>query len=265
MLRHTGTRRTFSHNLRLAILLSTTAGFVNAAGLVAFAVLTTNITGHAAELAVSSSTGDWRMAKLGALGVLLFLAGAFFSSWYIETMGRHRRFVYSVPLLLELLVLVYIAFYGHGFEEGSAVPEHYAGALLFVMGMQNALVSVVSRSVVRTTHLTGMVTDFGIALAELVRKKLKPSVSLRQRLTLHVSIIFFFLLGGYVGAMAMTNMSYHSFLLPAGLILFTLLYDVFRMRILLIRRQYYLLQRRRKRYRLRRQRRLKTSAPKSER
>lgn len=265
MLRHTGTRRTFSHNLRLAVLLSTTAGFVNAAGLVAFAVLTTNITGHAAELAVSTSTGDWRLVKLGALGLLLFLAGAFFSSWYIGKMGRHRRFVYSVPLLIELSVLVYIAFYGQGYDEGTAVPEHYAGALLFVMGMQNALVSVVSRSVVRTTHLTGMVTDFGIALAELVRKKLKAGTSLRQRLTLHISIIFFFLFGGYCGAMAMAHYSYPSFLIPAGLILFTMLYDVFRMRILLIRRRYYLLQRRRRRSRLRLRRRPKTSGLESER
>lgn len=77
MLRHTGTKRSFRHNLRLAIFLSLSAGFVNAAGLMAFAVLTTNITGHAATFAADFSLNDMRAVKMAGLCLLLFLAGTF--------------------------------------------------------------------------------------------------------------------------------------------------------------------------------------------
>jgi uncharacterized membrane protein YoaK (UPF0700 family) len=39
MLRHIGNRRSFYHNLRLAILLCLNAEFINAAGFLAFALL----------------------------------------------------------------------------------------------------------------------------------------------------------------------------------------------------------------------------------
>jgi hypothetical protein len=41
MLKHTGVRRTHIHNVRLAALLSLTAGAVNAEGFLGFSVLTT--------------------------------------------------------------------------------------------------------------------------------------------------------------------------------------------------------------------------------
>ena len=37
-------------------------------------------------------------------------------------------------------------------------------ALGFVMGQQNALITKVSDATIRTTHVTGMVTDIGIEL-----------------------------------------------------------------------------------------------------
>ena len=45
--------------------------------------------------------------------------------------------------------------------------QFIACSLLFVMGIQNSLVTKVSVSVVRTTHLTGLFTDLGIELSQL--------------------------------------------------------------------------------------------------
>jgi uncharacterized membrane protein YoaK (UPF0700 family) len=39
--------------------------------------------------------------------------------------------------------------------------------MLFAMGMQNAMVTKISQSIVRTTHLTGLFTDLGIELSQL--------------------------------------------------------------------------------------------------
>ena len=46
MFRHKGKKRTLSHNLRIASLLSFVAGVVNVAGFLAVQKLTTNVTGH---------------------------------------------------------------------------------------------------------------------------------------------------------------------------------------------------------------------------
>ena len=90
MLRHTGEKRSYSHNIRLALLLSTNAGFINAAGFLAFSVLTTNVTGHAALLALHVASADFRSAGIVALWLFLFLLGAFSSSLYISYIGKKQ-------------------------------------------------------------------------------------------------------------------------------------------------------------------------------
>ena len=161
MLRHTGERRSFAHNLRLAVLLCLNAGFINAAGFIAFAVLTTNVTGHAALLAVNLATGGYRAARMVALWLLLFLGGAFTSSLYIGKVGRDKPFAYTIPIVGIILLVMIDAVFGHDYQHTLPETEYFAGSLLFAMGVQNALVSMVSGSVVRTTHLTGMFTDMG--------------------------------------------------------------------------------------------------------
>src|SRR5258707_319163 len=105
MLRHTGQKRSFRHNLRLAVLLCLNAGFINAAGYLAFKVLTTNVTGHAALFAVDIATSDLRSARMVALWLFLFLAGAFASGLYISMVGRNKAFTYVVPILFIILIL----------------------------------------------------------------------------------------------------------------------------------------------------------------
>lgn len=229
MLRHQGLKRSFKHNLQLAIMLSWVAGFVNAAGLVAFTILTTNITGHAASLAVDASFADMRGVRLAGFCLLLFFAGTLFSSWYINMRGKDKRYVYTVPLLIEMAILAYVALYGYTYDGSMLKKEHFAGSLLFAMGMQNALVTMVSKSVVRTTHLTGMITDFGIAVAEVIREKFRIRKILKHRLLLHVNIIFFFLFGGVIGAFLFVEIRYYSFFVPALMVLFTAFFDAFRL------------------------------------
>ena len=40
--------------------------------------------------------------------------------------------------------------------------------LCFLMGLQNAIITRISRAVIRTTHMTGIVTDIGIELGRMV-------------------------------------------------------------------------------------------------
>jgi uncharacterized membrane protein YoaK (UPF0700 family) len=231
MLRHLGTKRTYRHNVKLAALLCVTAGFVNAAGFLGFSVLTTNVTGHAALFAERIAMQDWQTARVVALWMFLFLAGAFISSLIVSLIGRNQQFSYVIPILMELLVLGAIGLAGHQYDGSLAVRELFAGSLLFVMGLQNALVSMISGSVVRTTHLTGTFTDLGIELAQVIQKGDRLNTVLRSRIKLRFAIILFFLLGALLGAYLFSRFHFHAFLLPVVILLYTLFYDIFRISV----------------------------------
>lgn len=231
MLRHKGAKRTYGHNVKLASLLGTAAGFVNAAGFLGFAVLTTNVTGHAALFAERIAMQDWRSARIVALWMFLFLAGAFISSLIVSRVGRNQRFSYLIPILIEMTILFAVALLGHRYDKSLVAKELFAGSLLFAMGLQNSLVSLISGSVVRTTHLTGTFTDLGIELAEVIQKKHEGRPALKSRIVLRLAIIFFFMSGALAGAYLFHYFGFHCFLIPFSILLYALLYDIFRITV----------------------------------
>jgi uncharacterized membrane protein YoaK (UPF0700 family) len=231
MYRHTGTKRTHGHNVRLASLLGAAAGFVNAAGFLAFAVLTTNVTGHAALFAERIALEDWKTARVVALWMFLFLAGAFISGLIVSRIGRNQQYSYVIPIIIEIAILIGVAFGGYKYDHSLVSKELFAGSLLFAMGMQNSLVSMVSGSVVRTTHLTGTFTDLGIELAQVIQKSHSDRPALKSRIRLRATIILFFMAGALAGAYLFRFYGFYAFFLPAVILCYTLLYDIFRIRV----------------------------------
>jgi uncharacterized membrane protein YoaK (UPF0700 family) len=229
MLRHLGTKRTYMHNVKLASLLCLAAGFVNAAGFLSFSVLTTNVTGHAALFAERLAMQDWKTARVVALWMFLFLAGAFISSLMVSIVGRNQRFSYVIPILIEMSILLGVAFFGYRYDSTLVAKEIFAGSLLFAMGVQNSLVSIVSGSVVRTTHLTGTFTDLGIEIAQLIRKDTDDSVVLKKKMKLRMAIIFFFMGGALIGAYSYRYFSFYAFFIPLTILAFILFTDVYRL------------------------------------
>ena len=237
MLRHLGSERTYGHNVKLASLLGMTAGFVNAAGFLGFATLTTNVTGHAALFAERIALHDWSNTRVVALWMFLFLAGAFISSLIVSMTGENQQFSYVVPILIEMLILLGVALEGHRYDQSVVSKELFAGSLLFAMGMQNSLVSMISGSVVRTTHLTGTFTDLGIELAQILDHTRKDKPMLRSKIKLRLVVIFFFMGGALGGALLFHNMGFLAFLIPVSILLFTLMYDIFRIKMQLYYRK----------------------------
>lgn len=203
---------------------------VNVAGLFAFAVLTTNVTGHAGLLAQNLATGDLRAARMVALWLLLFLAGAFFSSFCIGKVGYNKRSTYTLPIIIEIIILLLVGSFGYTFDHSILKTEYFAGSLLFAMGMQNALVSTVSGSVVRTTHLTGMFTDLGIELYALTTSSQRNMPGIKSKIALRLIIIVFFLAGGIIGGYVYLKFKYYTFYLPAAVLVAAIFYDAFRVR-----------------------------------
>ena len=184
-----GKPRTFIHNLKLASMLSFVAGIVNINGVLAAQTLTTNVTGHFAFFAADFVQHRYQHALMFILYILFFLLGAFVCSILLEMFLRVRpAFSHAVPMFIEMTLLITVAF--NFFLMNDYV---IACVLLFAMGLQNALVTRISKSTVRTTHLTGLFTDLGIELSQLFFYKLaEESKKLRRSIYLRIVIILFF-------------------------------------------------------------------------
>lgn len=236
MFRYRSKSRTYKDNLRIASLLSFVAGMVNVAGFLAVAQLTTNVTGHFAFFIEEIYRMDVWRGLVYFLFVFFFLFGSFFSGLLIEWISRiNERFVYVIPVLIEALVLSFIAFYSEELIEKS--PNIIAYLLLFAMGLQNSLVTIISDSIVRTTHLTGLFTDLGIEFSQLFFYRTKTHRNrLISSIRLRFFIIAFFLLGGVVSGLFYYRFKLEILYFSALVLAFGLFYDQIRVRLNLLKR-----------------------------
>ena len=209
MFKHSGKARTTKHNIRIATLLSFVAGMVNVAGFLAVHRLTTNVTGHFAFFIEEINLLEFGKGFIFFLYIFFFFIGAFIANVIVETLGkRNVRYSYTVPILIESIILFTVAYFGSRWIDSA--PNLLAFLLLFSMGLQNALVTVISNSIVRTTHLTGLFTDLGIELSQLFFfKQRSQRKQLLASIRLHVSIIGSFFTGGIVGGLIYSQIGIH--------------------------------------------------------
>ena len=156
------------------------------------------------------------------------MPGAVVSSFYINSVGRNKVYAYTLPMIVEILILMMIFLFGHHYDKTIIKQEFFAGSLLFAMGMQNAMVSMVSGSVVRTTHLTGIFTDLGIDISILIHTAKQSREEVGKRIFLRLMIILFFLGGGVAGALLYHKIQYTAFIIPSAILVITIFYDYFR-------------------------------------
>ena len=167
MFRHQGKKRTLEHNLRIATVLSFVAGLVNVTGFLAFKQLTTNVTGHFALFITDVYSFDIWKGTIYFLYIFSFLLGSFSSSFLIEKYRNNKQLnVFVLPTSIEAVILFTIGLLDFGTVMDFS--NFIICALLFAMGLQNAFVTKISNAVVRTTHLTGLFTDLGIDLSQLL-------------------------------------------------------------------------------------------------
>jgi uncharacterized membrane protein YoaK (UPF0700 family) len=232
MFRHPGKTRTLSDNKKIASLLSFVAGMVNVAGFLAVQRLTTNVTGHFAFFIDEIFKMHFAESLIYFLYFLFFLLGSFISNLLIEIMTRiSEQFTYILPTLIEVLILIIVGLGGTFLILHH--PNFIAFSLLFAMGLQNALVTRISGALVRTTHLTGLFTDLGIDLSQLLfYKEKEQQTKLRSAIKLRFRIIFFFFIGGVLGGILYPSLHLYVLLIPAIMLIIGLFYDNARFRLL---------------------------------
>ncbi len=212
----TDEQRSHRGDRHLGFALAFVAGAANAGAFLAVQLYTSHMTGLVSSMADHIALGEAALA-LSALGaVLSFLLGAMTSAFMINAArDRHLRSRYALPLLLEAALLLAFGLLG---ARLALVPGLFVPAtvmlLCFTMGLQNAVVTKISGAAVRTTHLTGVITDLGIELGRLVyRHSALPGdaphpPANRARLSLLGLLCVFFLAGGVLGALGFKHMGY---------------------------------------------------------
>lgn len=225
-LRHiAGPVRTERNNRALATGLAFTAGMVNSVGFVAIAIYTSHMTGLTAMLADQLVFGDYWLALLAGLAIVSFVCGAICCSVVFNFARRRRlRSRYAVVLVLEALATLLVGLLAEEFADREIVWPIIA-VLGWTMGLQNAMITKITNAQIRTTHVTGMVTDIGIELGKAIYLKRSddpdPVVADYKKLGLHTQIVLVFFAGGLIGALLSTIIGFYT-VMPAAAILLVL-------------------------------------------
>lgn len=185
----------FRMKSRLAISLSWIGGYVNAVAFLVCGTMTSHVTGSTTVALLRNVEGQRQLAGYAAFAVMSFFAGAVVSA--VLTEGARRagwRSKYVVPLVVEAALLLLLALELH--RTGVAHDAHDGEGWALVafaaaaMGVQNATITRVSGSVVRTTHMTGVVTDIGLESVQLVyrwRARIRNSPTVRGTRMLRIA------------------------------------------------------------------------------
>lgn len=205
-----------------AALLATIGGMVNSVG---FLGLThealTHLTGTTSQAAIALAEGRWSLLGHMASLLMAYFSGSVLSGFIIQQSALKLGRRYGVTLLIESLLLL------------AATPllmrDQRWGELLATCacGVQNAMATSYSGAVIRTTHMSGIITDLGIWMGHWLRGLPQDP----RRGWLGMTLFGGFFVGGVLGALLFARFSYQTLLLPAMLTGVTgLVYAIYRHR-----------------------------------
>ena len=161
------------------------SGFINVGAIRSFSLPVSHHTGNISHLALSIVHKNITEVFIICSAILAFFAGAFFSGllFHQRKFGLKKRY----GILLMGLAMIFLSL--TLFKTPQILK---VSALSFAAGVQNAMFIFYGDILVRTTHITGYLTDAAFALAMCLRGKKD-----KFRFFLFYSLnILFFLAGG---------------------------------------------------------------------
>lgn len=201
------------------------AGFINAGGYLATGQFVSHVTGFATLFGVNLANQQIHMA-IGMLSVpFFFLLGSFLAGLLIERqIYLHKKPHFDVIIGLSGFCLLIAAIAGEAahfgdFGEIIRLKKIYLLLILLSLacGLQNAAITTSSGSSIRTTHLTGLVTDLGLGFARLLTISRK-STTFHKEASINwfrTGSILVFMTGSAIGAWLFATLGYRGFLLSS--------------------------------------------------
>jgi uncharacterized membrane protein YoaK (UPF0700 family) len=184
------------------------AGYVNALTVAgALHIGTTHMTGITTRLSVDLVASRQEHLVIDVSLLLAFVVGAAVSGAILDSTRLRLGRRYGVLLMTESAILSLSLLLAERHVLLQLVP------LALAAGLQNAMATQYSRAIVRTTHMTGVLTDIGIALGKALARRGVTA----WRLQLYLGLFFGFALGGIFGASAHAQMGHQALVIPAGI------------------------------------------------
>ncbi|UTY30746.1 YoaK family protein [Treponema putidum] len=168
------------------------SGFINVGAIRSFSLPVSHHTGNVSHLALSIANKNAKEILAVILVILAFFAGAFVSGllFHQRKFGLKKR--YGILLMGLAMIFLSLALFK------SQTPQILkVSALSFAAGIQNAMFIFYGDILVRTTHITGYLTDAAFALAMCLRGK-KDKFRFFSFYSLN---ILFFLTGGIIAGL----------------------------------------------------------------
>ncbi|PSS50002.1 YoaK family protein [Leclercia sp.] len=215
--------RTHQEDRRLALWLATSAGLLNAIALGAFGFFPSHMTGNTSQFSSEVSSTDLNDIIFFATIILSFVTGAIIARIIVLWGIMHNvRLIFCQVLFIEGLLLAGVSLYEmffHTFTTNREIIVFLCG----LMGIHNSTSTQLSGGRVRSTHITGTLTDAGISLASVVvamlrRDYSKDTAAQRSQLKTHLTTLFSFITGGIAGLILFRWFGFHA-MLALGLML----------------------------------------------
>lgn len=200
------------------------AGLLNIGGFMACGRFVSHVTGFATFFGYELAAGHYDPAIGMLLVPVFFLLGAMLSGWLVDLrLKLHKKPNYYIAfgVIFGLVVLTLGAGTTGAFGPfGTATDDTRAHLLLALLcltcGVQNGMITTVSRAVIRTTHLTGITTDLGLGFVRLLnRRSLGDALGDEGRAnSMRIGIIAFFTLGSACGGALFHRFGFFGFAAP---------------------------------------------------
>ena len=206
--------RTGAADTQLGMTLTFVAGAINAGGFLAGGQYTSHMSGIFSSMADNLALGAFDLVLAGLAAFLPFVTGAACSAILINWGRRHHlESQFALPLMLEVVLLFGFGVLGWLVYPSPSLALGAVPLLCFIMGLQNATVTKISGARMRTTHVTGIVTDIGIELGKLVYWNRASRASHhvradRDKLRLLALLLASFFVGGVIGALGYSRLGF---------------------------------------------------------
>lgn len=203
-------------------ILSFFAGMINVVSVQSFQhQAVSHMTGSLTQLGIQVFATNWE-ASLHLLGVLFsFLLGAILSGMIIRDSLLAFGKRYGIVLMIEATLLIISVYL---FRNQLYFADYFISA---ACGLQNAMATTYSGAVLRTTHMTGVVTDLGILIGHFLRRLPISLIKLR----LYISLLSGFTIGCITGVWAFQLLQMNALWIPGiSLLLVGFTYTSIRLR-----------------------------------
>jgi len=220
-------RQAFPVKMLYAFVYPFSSGIVIYAGLMTFSVVLTNVTGLLPQIAKDLYEGRLNTAGSIFLWLFAFFLGGFFAGWCVEREKLLKwRYLHLLPLLVVGGIFMIVGF--SGTHSMAFHPIMFPGMVLFSIGIQNAMVSLTTSSLIKASQMTGVVNELGVDIAEIFHSEGEKRRLIQREALLRLIVMCSFLLGAVFSVAVFPALQTKIFFFPAGIIAAVMLHDIWR-------------------------------------